>query len=372
MAGTRLRSLNAAGSIMPILPPRFALFELGLFLVIILLEWLWEPFPNLSRATPHPYWVPVLLLSLQYGTVSGLLAAILAIGGSVMIGLPEPDIGESYFAYLVRVWAEPVLWLIVALLLGSFRMRQIESRDDMLREVDDLQTRSVALVDYATNLKARCDRLERQLSASAKPQAVQLLDELGTLGHRPTAASAESLEALDRVLDIAFPGAQASLFVVESGGLRLVHRHAWPATASWRTEIDGNTLLSRSIINEKRGLSILITSDEPCLGGEGLFAVPVLAHGAATIGALKVEALPARLIDDQTLARLAAIGSHLEPLLFAMASQSGSRGSGDDKPAATALPRFRWNPFRRSDVKEEIGGNVDAVAVGIRHSTNRP
>jgi hypothetical protein len=356
---------------MPILPSRFALIELGVFLAVVLLEWLWEPFPNLSRATPHPYWVPVLLLSLQYGTVSGLLAAVMAIGGSVLIGLPEPDIGESYFAYLVRVWAEPVLWLIVALLLGSFRMRQIESRDDMLREVDDLQTRSVALVDYATNLKARCDRLERQLAASAKPQAAQLLDELGVLSRRSPVVSAEALDSFDRLMEIVFPGAQASLAIVDANGLRVVFRHGWPTMAKWREEISGDSLLTKTMLHEPRGLSILIAKDEPCLAGEGLFAAPVLSvDKAAVIGVLKIEDLPARWIDDQTLDRLTAICVHLGPLFQVLAIHPVSGHDAPAKSTAAGLKRFSWNPFRR-DGRQEAKATVESVVGSrVRQSTS--
>src|SRR5262249_28579364 len=80
---------------LPVLPPGIALVELLVLLVVpILLEWLVPGFPDLTQIQPHPYWFPILLLSLQYGTVSGFLAAIVAITGAWLIGWPEQDIGE--------------------------------------------------------------------------------------------------------------------------------------------------------------------------------------------------------------------------------------------------------------------------------------
>ncbi len=118
-----------------VLPPRMAFVELAIFALIILLEWQFDQFPDITRINPHPYWIAVLLLSLQYGTVAGLASAGLAILGQVLIGLPEPDIEERYFNYLIRVWTQPVLWLLVALLLGAFRSRQIEKRE-YLKDAD--------------------------------------------------------------------------------------------------------------------------------------------------------------------------------------------------------------------------------------------
>ena len=315
MIGDRSRAFGQGGTILPVMPTRFALFELGIFVAIVLGELLLNSFPDLTRMNPHPYWIAVLLLSLQYGTVSGLLAAVIAIAGSVMIGMAEPDIGESYFSYLVRVWTQPVLWLVVALLLGSFRMRQIELRDDLEREVGELRGRGLALVDHSNNLKTRCEALERQLAAKAKPETDRLLEALAGL-HQPD--SSAWVGAVEQAFDIMVPGAQASIFIADGDGLKLLHKHRWPDTARWRRDVAGSEPLAHAVLGEARPLSIMSAADEAVLAGEGLFAVPIISPvSSAVVGLLKIETMGPQAIDAGLIDRLQAMAIHVAPTLKA-------------------------------------------------------
>ena len=229
--GARFGLTGKVGAVLPVLPPWLALVEIALLLVApILLQFAWPAFPDLTTYNPHPYWGPVLLLSLQYGTVSGVLSAIVAIAGMVLIGLPEPDIGENHFAYLIRVWTQPVLWIATALLLGHFRMHQIEQRDELMRRVDDLTNSSSALADHATNLRARCDQLERRIAVRAISASDQTLEHLAAIARSRPADMAHHFDALVRA---ALPGGVASLYARDAGGLSLVAKSGWSADAPW-------------------------------------------------------------------------------------------------------------------------------------------
>jgi polysaccharide biosynthesis protein PelD len=308
MTGETKRTADTGS--LPVLPPRFALVELFIFGAIILAEFQVAAFPNLTTLNPHPYWIAVLLLSLQYGTVSGLLAAILAIGGTLLIGMPEAEIGESYFNYLVRVWTQPVLWIVVALLLGSFRMRQIEERDALQRQVDDSTARSAALSGYSRQLKSRVEGLERQISVASTPETTRLLNALSTLSAAKERTAA--LEAAKSVLSLAFPNARLSVFAVEGGGLAHVFAQNWAEGARWRTRIRPEDPLAIAIVSEARTLSLLRAGDEAILAGEGLYAVPIQMPGnAAVVGMLKVEDTQSVEIDAQFAQRLSLVARHL-------------------------------------------------------------
>ena len=295
------RLLARAQSAVPVLPPRLAVLEIAVLLVIpALLEWLWPPFPNLTTFQPHPYWVAILILSLQYGTVSGLLTAAVAIVATVVIGLPELDIGENHFAYLVRVWTQPVLWISAALLLGHFRVRQIEQRSELTRIVEELQRRTGALTSHANGLKARCDALERRLVVRPQSDATALLNSLSSL---PNAVAQGRLPAsFDAAMHAAFPGAVATLYATINGALRAVARSGQAATGS-APRLSGNDPLVLAV-TEGRALSVTSGRDDALLSGLGVFAVPVGASDAGIAGVLLVESLPAGLIDQGTAGRL--------------------------------------------------------------------
>jgi polysaccharide biosynthesis protein PelD len=329
------------GGMLPVLPPRFALIELALFAGIIAIEVIWEPFPDLTKLNPHPYWIAVLLLSLQYGTVSGLLAAAMAIGGTWLVGLPEPEIGESYFIYFVRVWTQPVLWIVVALLLGSFRMRQIEERDELERQINEVTLRAAAMTGYSTQLKDRVNQLERRLAASARPATEQLLTALGQLG--PHGKPEQWADHVHQALQTALPKAQVSIFATEPNGMKLVLAHGWAETAKWRQTFPAAEPLTRAMLTEQRPLSILSVGDERLLAGEGLFAVPLLApDDGQVVGMLKVEELLADAVNASTIPRLQALARHLVP---AQAARAVTTAHVETEPATPRMPLVRrWRP----------------------------
>lgn len=355
---------------LPVLPSRMALIELSVLVAVILLEKFVDPFPDLSRMNPHPYWIFVLLLSLQYGTVSGLLAAIVSIVGSIVLGLPDADVGESYFEYLVRVWTQPVLWLIVALMLGSFRMRQIEFRDDLMREVDDLQVRGVALVDHAKHLKLRCDALERELAASADPEGHRVLDAVARLA-RITEGDGEA--AFHEAMRLAIPNAQASVYLVRPDGWSLAYTSGWPEPAHWKMSFGMSDPLAEALAVKRQALSILSAKDESVLAGQGQFAVPIVtADGDRVVGFVKVESMPAASIGSATLDRLHLIARQLALSLGRdiatgvaadTAKQTGGLQQGFAAAAVRMLPRIRWRSKPESAASTPAAGTAtDQVA----------
>jgi hypothetical protein len=315
----RTRGGTWTGQISPVVPPRLALLEIGLLLAVAVAEYAIEGFPAISRINPHPYWIGILLLSLQYGTVSGLMAAGIAIIGTVLIGMPEPDIEERYFNYLVRVWTQPVLWLLTAMILGTFRARQIEQRDDLRLEVANLRTRGSTLLDHATNLRSRCAMLERRIATRDATDAGQLLASLGRLNEAEPGRWATALKA---ALAAGFPGAQLSLYAVDGDKVRHVLTHATGPDKGGTTPpaaIAPDAALLPAVIGARRALSILNPADDSLLQGHGVAAVPVFtdAQGALprVIGLLIADRLPPAQIDASMTRRLSVIATHLVPAL---------------------------------------------------------
>ncbi len=342
------RRTTSVGSVLPVLPPRLALVEIALLLVVpILLEYFVAAFPDLTSFNPHPYWGPVLLLSLQYGTVSGLLAAIVAIAGTALIGFTEPDIGENHFAYMIRVWTQPFLWITASLLLGHFRMQHIEHRNELLHRVDDLQSQSSALADYATNLQLRCDGLERRIASRSSIRGGQVLENLAAL---TAAAPAELSATFHQLIQATLPGAAASLFAREPDQLTVVATSGWPAGARWRKTLSIGEPLASCVIGEVRSLSILVAADDSILAGEGLLALPIIApDSGVVVGMLKVETLASSaVLSSSTERQLRFIAGHLGGALrHSVRTQSTSPTQAVDPMVEdSAAPKRRWRQMR--------------------------
>ncbi len=368
-AGSAMASAAAGqrswlGRISPLVPPGFALIEMSILVALVLAEYFWDAFPNLTRMNPHPYWIAVLLLSLQYGTVSGLIAAGIAIIGTVLIGMPEPDIEERYFNYLIRVWTQPVLWLLVAMLLGAFRARQIEQRDELRQSNENLRLRGATLLDHTTNLRARCAMLERRIAVRETADTGKLLASLSRLGE---AEPGRWSTALDDALSAGFPKSQFSVYVVDGGHARLVLTHQRAAShappVQPQSELPADHPLMAAVAGHGRSVSVVDATDDDALRGLGMAAVPIFATtgdaaGKRIIGILKADLLPPSQIDASTTRRLSVIAAYLAPVLQrGLILPVDAAGSGDESvPTVRKWRLLKWLPGGRSGASSVAEG----------------
>ena len=328
---------------LPVLPPLMAMIEILVLIVLPgALDYFWPGFPSLAETQPHFFWLPVLLVSLQYGTVSGLLAAGVAIVLSALLGWPDQEVGENHFNYLLRIWAQPVLWLTAALVLGQFRMRQIEQKQDLARQVAELSTQRTAISDYATNLRSRCETLEREITGRREPLVRTMLATLVRLQEGGPQASS----AFSECLDLAFGRCAASVYVRENGQLRLAAAHG---TAAKRLdEVPADTPLARSIMIDGQSLSVLHPGEEAVLAGHGLAAVPVVSPATGQVfGMLVLDAAPAGEFNEGSLACLTAIARQIAPLFETGGIGALAARSADAVKAAAIVPAARQRLWRQ-------------------------
>lgn len=310
----RTSSRDRAGVVsgLPVLPPLVALVELaGVIGLILLVDWA-LPDIDLADIQPNPLWLPVLLLSLQYGTVSGLMAALVAIVVTVVSGFPEEGVGENHFSYVLRIWSQPILWIGAAVLLGQLRLRQITERQELMRHAEELAVERDNLARYSAGMRQRCEMLERERAGAVDAPAVALLQSVAAL---PTAAG-DVGEAFRRCMTLAFPGAEASVFAVTATGARKVGDSGWRADQRWRDELARDHPLYRAVIDDGASPNVLVPGDEARLAGEGLAAVPIRSTlNRRVIGMVKIERAPAALICAETTAALDVVAAALLPAL---------------------------------------------------------
>lgn len=298
--GERERQPGASSALM-VLPPVSAVFELGAIVALInFVDWL-LPSYGLGEVGPSPYWLAVLLLSLQYGTVSGLMAAAIAILLTMLPGIPEQGVGENHFAFLLRIWVQPILWIAVAVLLGQFRMRQIAVKEELTRQVQELANQRQALADYSNNLRSRCEVLERHIAGQQRSPATALLLAQQALG-RP---DSDLGTALAKSVALSIHGGQASVYALE--GLQLEKRadSGWFNNHSWANALPAGHPLYRAVVDRGESVIVLDTGGEAALSGEGVAAVPIRsAVNGAVVGMLKLEAASPTAIAPETVVAL--------------------------------------------------------------------
>lgn len=324
---------------LPVLPPLAALVELSVLVgVIVLIDWAFPAF-DFSSVEPSPFWVPVLLLSLQYGTVAGLIAAAVSTAAYVFNGVADQAIGENFFTYLLRIWALPILWTGVALVLGQFRLRQIAEKEQLRQSLAKRTDEADRLAHYSKDLEARCHRLERQLTTRSAAPVKPVLDALSTMAAQP----ADIAVALAAVTNSLWPGAQISVSEITPNGCDVIANSGWPAAASWASGISAAHPLYRAIAGERRAVSVLNRGDEAVLAGHGLAAAPILsADGERVAGMLKIEMIDPDYLDYKTPSHLALIAQLLSRALTG-AGVAGSAVASQTAWETTGVTLLRHN-----------------------------
>lgn len=295
---------------LPVLPPAGAFAELIVLIALIQIADSAIPGLHVTELEPSPYWLPILLLSLQYGTVAGLMAAGAATLAYVLSGLPEQVIDEHHFSYLLRVWALPILWIAVALILGQFRLRQIERKEDLQTALDQRTREAESLSLYARDLEQHTRQLERRITAAVPADGSELLDAIAGL----ETAGNDLTGALERLLAAAFPGAGITLYAVNPTGLEAGFSTAQPAQGA-HTFAAGHAFY-RAIAGERRALSVLSAIGEAELAGAALAAAPVL-HGESgrAVAVIAIETADGGVLSAGIEERLAAVGRLIAPAL---------------------------------------------------------
>src|SRR5579863_4119153 len=108
---------------------RSAIVEIAVFLsAVVLLDFMFGDGTRFINTTLHPFWIIVLLVTVQYGPIEALIAALLSSAVLLVGNLPEQSLNETMYQYILRVTFNPTLWIMTALILGSLRARQRAER----------------------------------------------------------------------------------------------------------------------------------------------------------------------------------------------------------------------------------------------------
>lgn len=290
---------------LPVLPPAGAFLELALIIGAIYLACAIFPGADLAALEPSPFWLPILLLSLQYGTVAGLIATAVSTGFYAFNGLPDQVIGENLFTYLLRIWALPILWIGVSLVLGQFRLRQIAVKQELKRRLEQRTAEAQALGVYSKSLEDRCHRLERQITSSGPMAGAVAIDVLS----RFLDPGADFGGTLDKMREQVFPGARLMLFAATPQGLEVIAQAGEDEGPVWPKPIAPDHPLWRAIVNERRYVSVLDAAHEPLLRGVAHAAHPLFHPDTGRVsGMLTLEARDPSALVPQTENRLAVIG----------------------------------------------------------------
>jgi hypothetical protein len=246
------------------------LFALALLLKHVLLAVASGPYPN-------PFWLPVLVLSLQHGMAAGLAAAVLAAALQLLDGPPPALLTEDLYSYVGRIAAEPIGWTCVALLIGHTRSRQLDHLRELEAELADQSQQAAVVADLCEDLRARTETLERHIAANAYASNVDVAEAITEL-HDSTWDN--FADRLARFVSLMTGAAEFSILMLRDGALEPVFHPADDHRQAADAVVLSDDPLFAAIVNERRTLSVAHAADKVLLGNRGVMAGPLVDQQA--------------------------------------------------------------------------------------------
>jgi hypothetical protein len=246
------------------------LFALALLLKHVLLAVASGPYPN-------PFWLPVLVLSLQHGMAAGLAAAVLAAALQLLDGPPPALLTEDLYSYVGRIAAEPIGWTCVALLIGHTRSRQLDHLKELEAELADQSQQAAVVADLCEDLRARTETLERHIAANAYASNVDVAEAITEL-HDSTWDN--FADRLARFVSLMTGAAEFSILMLRDGALEPVFHPADDHRQAADAVVLSDEPLFAAIVNERRTLSVAHAADKVLLGNRGVMAGPLVDQQA--------------------------------------------------------------------------------------------
>jgi hypothetical protein len=259
------------------------------FIICLIISVVASGYIDFFKVCPHPFWIVVILISAQYGTYEGLLAAFVATVVYLLGPLPARDLLQEKALYFYDIAKTPLAWFVSALILGELRMRHIRERDRLREAAVRAEEKQRRVAESYQALKKIKERLEVHV-ASELPTALMLIDSFKELEGKDLAEIIEGATGLIKAL---IDPEKFSVYLLEWNRLNLRSSMGWDQNDHFAKEFALDTPLYESIVNRHHTLVISSPKDVEILQSEGVLAAPIVDTNSKKVyGMIKVELMP--------------------------------------------------------------------------------
>jgi len=268
---------------------RSAVIELILFFTIALaLDYVLFDGTRYREISLHPFWLPVLLLSVQYGTSAGLVAAATASSVLLIGNMPPQSLFQDLYAYMYEVSLNPLMWFAGAVLVGELRMRHVRERDALRNALAKAKQQNEVTTQAYQTLRDANTKLMVQIAGQSKTvnmtlPAIHLINKMEL---------DEIIEGCIEAVRCIINPEKFSLFLLDHNQFKIEINYGWSRKDEYSHFFLQNSGLFQKIVGEHRFLCITDALDERILNGEGMLAGPLYNSATGEVfGMLKIESL---------------------------------------------------------------------------------
>lgn len=234
----------------------------------------------------HPFWIVVLLITCQYGTLPGFMAVAASTAALYVGNVPQEMLSETFFEYQIRLAFLPGLWLITAFVLGEIRVRLESKYEAVDKSFIQMKAEADRIVTAYERLKAAKEYQELTI-ASQQRSAAALYQ---TFKYLMATNPAHIIRDLDKIVVTALNPQKFSVYALGPNGFEAATCYQWAPTDHYLARITPDHPLFREIAQKKRLVCVVSPTDKEILSGQGLMAAPLIdVETGQVFGLIKIE-----------------------------------------------------------------------------------
>lgn len=264
-----------------------AWLEIGLFFAVVLaVDFLLLDGDRFWDVRPHPFWLIVILLAVQYGANASLVAALAASLALTVGNLPPPELGADVFEYWAGIGLRPALWVGVGQILGQMRDRELVERTRLQTRISLLEHQNQLIAQGFEELKRTKAALEARIARQFRTvittyRAAQSMD---------VTDGARLSRGLDQLIQSVLSPQKYSLWTLGPNGFELERAVGWQEADGYERRLELAHPMVQHLLAREPALCAARPTDERKLVGQGLLAGALTdLDSGEIVGMLKVE-----------------------------------------------------------------------------------
>ncbi|MET4897867.1 hypothetical protein RN629_12025 [Sphingomonadaceae bacterium jetA1] len=302
---------------------RIVLELLVVFGVLVALDHALTGGVGFAGVQPSPYWIPVLVMALAYGTGPGVAAAMIA-SALWLAGAHDDMGGRDYLDWLLHVSIPPLLWCVVAVSVGEVTLVR-------RRRLAKTERRAVLAVRDIARLTDAHERLTRtngvlQRRIATDPHALGRIVAIATgLAALDPAARRGTIAQL---IALAGHSEDFTCYRIGPDGARAWLRGGAVQGVTLGRPDQLPTAMIAAAGGDRRVRHVARAADREWLAGLGVAAVLLEDGEGALAGLLLFHDLPFEDFTAHRIAHLVEIAAWLGPMLCDATAGRAVRAAG--------------------------------------------
>ncbi|PJG49553.1 hypothetical protein CAF53_16055 [Sphingobium sp. LB126] len=236
-----------------------------------------------SDLNPNPYWLPVLVMAIAYGTGMGLLAG--AIASAIWLCWSNIWSGPAdHLEQQLRLSIQPMLWMVTALIVGEVTASRRNRIADQRRQHQAMERNWKKLAEVVARLTDTNRRLQVRIATEQRTVVEAIAAGLGLTESDPE----RQIDAVARMIALAAQTDDFTFYDVR--GSQVVARFGGRTPSGQPSDLT-KSMLVQAMLAGPRVLQNDDPADQAMLAQIGSIALPVMGAGDQLAGIIIIHSV---------------------------------------------------------------------------------